>query len=573
VAIWVDLLNRALLFSSLAVSLNLLMGYLGYLSLAHAAFFGVGAYVYAILTLKHDWAFAPALLVAAIGAAVGGLLVALAALRMSLEYVVLMTLAFLTITNQLAKSWLDVTGGATGLFPIRTPSIFGYTPGSLIAWSAVFAILLLLTLAVVWRLGESPFGRVLKAVRDDPRATGALGKNVVVFQFAVFATSAALAGIAGSLWGSYLQIVTPTSFGLDTAILLAAMVVLGGVANPVGSVVAASALVVLPQVLNHFHIGDENAAPIRNVLYGVILVLLVRYRPAGLLRESRHVGKLFGLALSPAGDAEAITREQRGSAESNAVLRGSGLRRHFGSIKALDGVDIELDEGEITALIGPNGAGKSTLFNVLTGDTRPDAGSVNLRGEDITGLRPYITARRGLGRTFQDVRLFPSMSVRDNVAVAAPDQAGESMWRLFLTPGKVRRDEAAARRTAVSCVRLVGLEHSLDEPVSSLAFGDQKLVALARLLAMGSDVMLLDEPSSGTDPQRVQQMLDIIDSIAKAGHAVCVVEHNLDVIRRLQGRAYFLEDGKILAVGTVDTLMDSPELVKSYFGVASHAND
>ena len=218
--IWIDLLNRALVFSVLAVSLNLVMGYLGYLSLAHAAFFGVGAYTFGILVLKHDWDFAPATIAAILATAATGLLVALAALRMSGDYVVLMTLAFLSITNQLARSWVDVTGGATGLFPIQTPSILGFTPGSVQAWVLVFVALLLVNLAVVWRLGESPFGRVLKSVRSDPRATEALGKNVVRFQFTVFAISAGLAGLAGALWGSHLQIVSPSSFGFDTAILL-----------------------------------------------------------------------------------------------------------------------------------------------------------------------------------------------------------------------------------------------------------------------------------------------------------------------------------------------------------------
>jgi branched-chain amino acid transport system permease protein len=563
--IWIDLANRALLFSALAVSLNLVMGYVGYLPLAHAAFFGVGAYTFGILTLKHDWPFVAALLMAIIVAMLCGLLVSLAAMRMSAEYVVLMTLAFLSITNQLARSWVDVTGGATGLFGLTTPSIFGFTPGSIEAWVGVMAVFLAVTLAIVWRMGESPFGRVLKAIRDDPRATEALGKHVIRFQFVVFAVSAALAGIGGALWAAYLQIVSPSSFTLDTAILLAAIVVLGGVANPVGSIVAASALIALPQVLNHFDIGGDDAAPIRNVMYGITLIVLVRYRPSGLLRESRHVGRLFGVRPAARADAS-LSRSEREPVPSESILVATELRRHFGAIRALDGVDIELRDGEITALIGPNGAGKSTLFNALTGDTPPDSGTVLLRAQDITGMRPHRTARLGLGRTFQDVRLFPTMSVLDNVAVAVQEQPGESAVRLFCTPGRVRRAERAVRERAAACLAMVQLDDRMDDLASSLAFVDQKLVALARLLAMGSDVMLLDEPSAGTDPRRVQQMLDVVESISEAGHAVCIVEHNLDVIRRLRGSAYFLESGKVAAVGTVDQLMETPELVQSYFG-------
>ena len=213
------------------------------------------------------------------------------------------------------------------------------------------------------------------------------------------------------------------------------------------------------------------------------------------------------------------------------------------------------------------------MFNILTGDTRPELGTVHLAGRDITGMRPHRTARLGVGRTFQDVRLFAAMSVLDNVAVAVPRQSGESVWRLLSAPRRVKADERKAKETATRCLRLVGLERMLDEPVSSLAFGDQKLVALARLLAMGSDVMLLDEPSAGADPQRVQHMLDVMDDIAGAGHAVCIVEHNLDVIRRLNGKAYFLESGRIVAVGTVETLMNQPELVQSYFGGTKRTSD
>ncbi len=565
--LWVDVVNQALVFGALAISLNLVMGYLGYLSLAHAAFFGIGAYTMAVLTRTHEWPFVPATTVAVLASAVAGLVVALASLRMSGEYVVLMTLAVLSIGNQVARSWVDVTGGATGLFPIEPASLFGLSPQSVVAWVPVLSVVTAVILAVVWRLGESPYGRVLKAIRDDPRATSALGKRVVRFQFQVFAISAAMAGLVGALWGSYLEFVSPTSFGLDAAMIVAAIVVLGGTANPVGSVIAAAALISLPDILAKLDIGGDNAAPIRNVAYGVALILLVRYRPAGLLRESRHVGRLVGGA-PPLPEAVATGGDSVVSTPAGAGRRlgGRALSKRFGAIAALDDVDIELPEGQITALIGPNGAGKSTLFNVLTGDLRPDGGTVTLGELDLTGQPSYRTARAGVGRTFQDVRLFQTMSVFDNVVVAVPDQPGERLGPLFLAPARVRGGEDAARRIAAECLSFVRLDHLADRPVNDLAFGDQKLVALARLLAMGSTVMLLDEPSAGTDPGRVSMMLDVVRTLAGSGRTVCLVEHNLDVIRRLEGRAYFLDEGRIVAVDTVDHLMASPALVESYFG-------
>jgi branched-chain amino acid transport system permease protein len=222
----------------------------------------------------------------------------------------------------------------------------------------------------------------------------------------------------------------------------------------------------------------------------------------------------------------------------------------------------------VTALVGPNGAGKTTVFNLLTGFLPPDAGRVVLRDRDVTGLAPWRTVGYGLARTFQDVRLFERMTVLDNVVAAIPGQPGERLGPLFATPWRTAAAERANRARALGYLAFVGLADRAGDVAASLAFGEQKLVALARLIATEADVLLLDEPASGVDVQWVSRILELIRQVAAAGKTVCIVEHNLEVVTAVAHRAYFMEAGRIIAEGRPEELMADPRLGEIYFGKA-----
>ncbi|MCW2600969.1 MAG: branched-chain amino acid transporter ATP-binding protein/permease, partial [Frankiales bacterium] len=225
-----------------------------------------------------------------------------------------------------------------------------------------------------------------------------------------------------------------------------------------------------------------------------------------------------------------------------------------------------LPAGQITALIGPNGAGKTTIFNMITGTLQADSGRVCLRGQDVTGKPAYELVRLGLARSFQDVRVCQRLSALDNVAMAVPNQPGEKVLSLVLRPRRVRREEARVRAKAVDCLALLGMGDKALMRVGDLSYGDQKLVAIARLIATDCDILLLDEPTSGVDPANVERVIEGIGKLKELGRTVCLVEHSVHFVQRLADRAVFLDQGSVVAEGTVDDLMDRRELAELYFG-------
>lgn len=262
-----------------------------------------------------------------------------------------------------------------------------------------------------------------------------------------------------------------------------------------------------------------------------------------------------------------LLREDAQAERPDDVVRLEGLRKTFGGLAAVDGVDMRFARGAITALIGPNGAGKTTIFNLITGVIALDAGRVFLRGEDITGQRPHRIVRRGMARSFQDVRVFRQLSVLQNVAMAVPDQAGENILTLALRPIHSREVERRTVAAALEALDFVGLTERSRDIVSDLSFGEQKLVAIARLLATECDVLLLDEPTSGVDPGAVERVIDVVMGLRSLGKTIVLVEHSVHLVERLAEHAYFLNQGRVIAQGTMDDLTSQENLVEIYFGV------
>jgi branched-chain amino acid transport system permease protein len=259
---------------------------------------------------------------------------------------------------------------------------------------------------------------------------------------------------------------------------------------------------------------------------------------------------------------------ERARHRGELVLSVRGLSKSFGGIVAAEDLDMELHRGTITALVGPNGAGKTTVFNLLTGAIRPDRGQVILNGTDVAGRTPNQVARLGMVRSFQDVRVFSRLSCVQNVMLAVQGQPGEHVGPLFLRPGQVAAVERATRETAMRWLEFVGMDSVADLPAGGLGFGEQKLVALARVLATEAEVLLLDEPASGIDHRWVDVMLDLIEALRPEGRTVCIVEHNLNVVGRLSDHIYFMELGRITAQGSLDELTGDRRLAEAYFGTA-----
>jgi len=565
------------IYSIYALSLNVLLGYAGQLSVAHAAFGAVGGYLAAYLATTHGWGLLPGLLVGAPAAGVVGVLASIPALYLDIRFLILLTLALSTAILAVIGA-IPALGGQTGLTAVGIPSIFGLSLAQPSQFFRLGLIVALLTLLVCWRMAHSPFGRVLRGLRDDEVATRGVGKNIVRYKVTVFGVTAAMAGAAGVLLSTYNASIQPSGFDLSQSMMIIAMVVIGGTANLLGSILGASAIVLLDPLLTKvINVDPDTASLIRGVIYGSLIALFMLARPQGLIPERWTLGRLIqivrGRRAATAASAPASTPvvSLDGAAASanghgQVVLEASGLKKYFGGIRAADGLGVKLCRGEVTGLIGPNGAGKTTVFNLLTRAIPPDAGTVVLRDHDVSDWTPNRIAVSGMSRSYQDVRVFGRMSVLDNVMIAIPDQPGERLVNVFLRPRHARRFEQAARARALEHLSFVGLADRADALAGSLPFGDQKLLALARLLATEADVLLLDEPASGIDVDGVERMLELIAKLRDRGKCVCIVEHNLHVVERVADRVYFMEAGKITAEGRMSELMKQERLAEVYFG-------
>jgi branched-chain amino acid transport system permease protein len=608
-----DIAILILIYIALGASLNLLMGYAGQFSMAQAIFYGIGAYSAGLLAV--NLGFSP--LMSIIGAIVisfisAGILALPAAKRVSGEYLILLTLAFQIVVNQLMNSMRGLTGGPYG-FTVPWLTLFGRDIINPVDFVPLMALACLIVLLITWGIGESPFGRLLKGIREDEGAVRALGKNTTVAKLLVFGITAALAGFIGGLSAYYYQFIAPGTYSLDLSIFIVSIIVLGGIGNLTGTIVGAIILGGLrPFLQNVDFIGTENSYPWQAIIYGMAMIILMMFRPEGLLPEGAGISPPVGRLAAPASPAPAppaaappptvtttangraarldaydtrvlLPRRSmtRGGAPADAgsldtaltaitrtpdIVRVEDLAKHFGGLYAVNGVNLSLRENQITALIGPNGAGKTTMFNLITGVLTPDRGRVYLRGQEITGRPPNEVANLGMARSFQDLRLFRQLSVLDNVAMAVPHQAGENVAELALRPIRGRREEAETLAKAMAYLELIEMTGKAHERVANLGYGEQKVVAIARLLATEAEVLLLDEPTSGIDPAVLDDMIALVLRLKDLGRTICVVEHSLHVVEKLADHVVFMEEGRVTAEGTIDELTSQERLVEVYFG-------
>ena len=543
------------LYTILASSFNLLIGFAGLFALSHAAFFGVGAYVTAILSATYGVPFPIPLIAGIFIVAALGVIIALPALRIGGDYLVIVTLALQIIVTTVLLNWTEVTGGTDGIRAIPRIELFGWaldTPGRFLPLAVVAATI---CFAIAWRLGASPFGRALKAMRDNEQAVQAIGKDVVAMKLSVFAIASALASVAGALYAHYVTFVSAESFTVELTIYLLAMVIIGGTGNLFGSLIGAVVLAVLPELLKFVEMPPDVADKTRQILYGLLLIVMLRLRPQGLLPES---------ASARHNDAPP-ERPPVALPLAGAPLVGSGLSKRFGGIVAVSDVDIEIPPGRITGLIGPNGAGKTTAFNLLTGFLQPDQGTVSYGGRSLSGLKPHRIVDAGVARSFQDLKLFTGMTVLENVLVALPGQSGDRLRNVYFAPWRVRREERAHLAQAMSILEFVGLQARAGDLASDLSYAEEKLLVVARLLATGAQALLFDEPLSGLAPDALARVMPIFKRLAESGRTLCIIEHNLDVIRELCTQVVFLDEGRRLAMGTPEELMRDPELSRRYF--------
>ena len=569
----IHVVDVTLLLALLAVGLGLAMGVAGQINLAQVAFYGVSAYATAILTTKAGLGFWTAGLIALVVAAGFGLLVGTTALRIQSHYLGIVTLGLaLAFTNWVTNA--QIGGGAEGITAIPSPTF----PGVDLTSEYLYYYLELIVFAIALGFGlfvvHTPLGRRMRAMRDDSLAAGAVGVEVPMLRMTAFLLSAVFGGAAGVLYAGLIRYVAPDSFNIATMFLLLAMVIIGGRQSLIGCVVGAIALAVVRELLVDYPTYAQ-------VTYGSIVVGIVVFFPAGLAglpgqlqRLLHRLGWRLQTATAPAlRPFEPYEHEVVRSDPAPVLLDIRTLSMNFRGLKALRDVSLTVAEGEIRGIVGPNGSGKTTLFNVVSGIYRPTAGEVFIGGHRSTGARPHAVAQAGVARTFQNLRLFRALTVRDNILVALDRTRIWASWRYALWQVGVWRYDQRLRADADAVLERFGLTDFAGNLPGALPYGTQRRVEMARAMARRPRLLLLDEPAAGLNGEEVRQLGEIVRSIRASGVTVVVIEHNMSLVMSLCDRITVLSSGAVIAEGLPADVALAPQVIEAYLGDSAMSAD
>jgi ABC-type branched-subunit amino acid transport system ATPase component/ABC-type branched-subunit amino acid transport system permease subunit len=557
------------IYGIVAVGLNILAGYAGQFSLGHAALMAMGAYTTAILTK----ALAPVPFFAATGlhiwlgvvagtivAAVSGALLAFPALRVRGPYLAMVTIAFGWVVFKILQEWVAVTGGDLGLASIPPAQIGTYRFDTQTFYYVVLA-LFAVALVLQQRLVTSELGLRIRAMKHSEIAIASVGVNVYGLKVLVFVVSAAFAGFGGTLFAHQQNYISPDNFQFFSSVFFLLAVLFGGAGTLMGPVIGAGVLTLLPEMLHDF---DK----FRLIVYGVFILVTLYFLPNGVmgLFERRRVRR--SQAEMPPASARSDPRDFAPTA--GAALAVEYVSKRFGGLQALRGVSFRVEAGSIHALIGPNGAGKTTLINLVSGFYRADEGAIRIDGQPADMASMDDAARRGIVRTFQTIKLFGDMTVLEHVIVGCARHTRVGIAGALFPAARSRAEAARNRQAARELVALVGLSRYENVPASALAYGHRRLLEIARALAVGPKILLLDEPAAGLIAEEIAVLADIILKLKAAGMTVLLVEHHIDLVVKISDRVTVLDYGVVIAEGPPAAVQRDERVIAAYLGT-SHA--
>jgi branched-chain amino acid transport system permease protein len=540
-----NILMQAVTYAIAVFGLSVVLGLCGQINLAQAGFFALGAYAVGLGTTDYNIPFFVCLAGGmGIAFAAGGLL-GLSTLRLGGHYLAMVTISFQQILTVTLINAIGVTHGPDGVSGIKRPDLFASSQ----AYLALAVAILAVTGYLVWRLAGTRLGRAMRAVRDNEIAASAAGVDVYRTKVAAFAICALLGGLGGGLFAGGFAYVSPDQFAFSDSIVFLTMALLGGVASPVGAAIGTGLLILIPEWLRFL----KSVPGLYLAIYGLAVILIVVFMSDGIW------GFIVRLFQRPATASPSPARPlalKPADSGAPAALEVRGLAKYFGGLKAVDSVDFIVCRGAVHALIGPNGSGKTTTLNVVSGLYRPTAGRILVDGVDVTALSAHQRTIAGLGRTFQNIRLFRSMTALENVVIGA-ERYGNT---------QVARGRAALEERARAALDFVGLGPRCGELVTRFSYGHQRLIEIARALAANPTVLLLDEPAAGLNSSEKKSLHDLLDKIAAQGLTILIIDHDMTLVAGVAQHLTVLNFGRRIADGDTTEVLRQPDVVAAYLG-------
>ena len=545
-----------------AAGLNVLVGWSGQKSLGHAGLFAAGAYTAALLTAQAGWNPWLALMASAFVAAAFGVLIAIPSLRVKGPSLAMVTIGFGIVVEKVVTEWQEPFGGQAGIYGVL-PLTFSGQMLNIREWAWLILALAFATHFLIANLLHGKYGRAFQAVQASEVAAESVGVNVYRFKVLAFVISAVTCGVAGALLAQQNQYINSDFINFRLSIFLLLIVLFGG-PSIWGPALGSVALTLLDAFLARW-------PELQHFTYGALLLFALYAMPQGL------AGAIQSMYRKLASGKSAVARPVQTPAQwtckyaavkdaNEVILRAQGICKAYGGVVPTNNVDMILRPGYVHSLIGPNGAGKTTLLNILSGVVRPDRGSVHIFGKDVAKMRSSEVCKLGIGRTFQNLRLFPQMSASENVLVGLHPHLPCGFWSSLFNVPACKKEEHEAKAEAAALLDFVGLLGRAQEPAGSLPYGLQRRLEIARALATHPRLLLLDEPAAGLNPQETQDLIALIQKISANGITVMLIEHHMDLVMAVSDHVVVLDHGEKIAEGTPYEVQRNPAVIKAYLG-------
>jgi len=584
---WLRIYAMTGLYVMLALGLNVVAGFAGLLDLAYVAFFGMGAYIFAILSSDQFNIHLPFLLTLPLAAFVTmgvGFALGSTSMRLKGDYLAIVTLAFAQIFKLLLVNLdrpINITGGVNGIYNLDPIRFFGFTLISPVGYAYLIWLAAVVVIIGCFRLKRSRYGRGWEAIREDELAAEVMGVNTSWMKLKAFAGGAFIAGATGAVFASFQDSVFPNNFDFPQLVIVYCMVILGGLGNVPGVILGAVLLSILPEFLREY-------GAYRMMFYGLILILLMALRPQGIIgsigflsRATKRPDKAESGVLQASTDLyyreterDRNASKKRYTRTQRVVLEVKEVLQNFGGIVAVNKLSFQVCEREILSIIGPNGAGKTTLFNVITGIYPPTSGAILYEGEKISGLKPHKVVKAGIARTFQNLRLFNNMTVLDNAKVGRFCRTKAGPLSILLHLPLYKKEETQTEHDVKEVLDLFGARltgYRFNQEAMFLSYANRRRLEIARAVCTGARVLMLDEPSAGMNPQETEEITAFIKELRDGhGYTIVVIEHKLNVVKSISDRVIALDYGRKIAEGSFEEVADNPQVIEAYLGRKRH---